>query len=60
MLNLLGRIPEREQLLIEEGAHLHDYGKQEREGRKVGHVTIVTESAETSAEIAKRLEQVIG
>ncbi len=59
MLNLLGSIPERETLLIEEGAHLHDYGKQERAGRKVGHVTVVSTTAEQSATIAARLEKLI-
>jgi 5-(carboxyamino)imidazole ribonucleotide synthase len=45
MLNLIGRIPDREGLLAEPGLHLHDYGKSPREGRKVGHLTIVEPSA---------------
>jgi 5-(carboxyamino)imidazole ribonucleotide synthase len=41
MLNLLGRLPPRETILRTPGAHLHDYGKTPRPGRKVGHCTIV-------------------
>ena len=45
MLNLIGRIPPRARLLGLEGVHLHDYGKQPRPGRKVGHLTIVEPTA---------------
>jgi 5-(carboxyamino)imidazole ribonucleotide synthase len=41
MLNLLGRIPPRDSVLAIPGAHLHDYGKSPRPGRKVGHCTLV-------------------
>jgi len=41
MLNLLGRLPAREAVLEILGAHLHDYGKSPRPGRKVGHCTLV-------------------
>jgi 5-(carboxyamino)imidazole ribonucleotide synthase len=41
MLNLLGRLPPRDTVLRIGGAHLHDYGKSPRPGRKVGHCTLV-------------------
>jgi 5-(carboxyamino)imidazole ribonucleotide synthase len=41
MLNLLGRLPPRDAVLGIPGAHLHDYGKSPRPGRKVGHCTLV-------------------
>ena len=41
MLNLLGRLPPRDAVLAIPGAHLHDYGKGPRPGRKVGHCTLV-------------------
>jgi len=41
MLNLLGRLPARDTVLAIPGAHLHDYGKGPRPGRKVGHCTLV-------------------
>ena len=46
MINLLGTIGDREALLRIPGLHLHDYGKAERPGRKVGHITI-TAATET-------------
>jgi 5-(carboxyamino)imidazole ribonucleotide synthase len=46
MVNLIGDIPPREGLLAREGLHLHDYGKQPRPGRKVGHCTLVEPTAE--------------
>jgi 5-(carboxyamino)imidazole ribonucleotide synthase len=40
MLNLIGRIPNAESILAVPDAHLHDYGKEPRERRKVGHITL--------------------
>ncbi|MBX3357674.1 MAG: 5-(carboxyamino)imidazole ribonucleotide synthase [Phycisphaeraceae bacterium] len=40
MLNLIGELPDPAALLAIPGAHLHDYGKEPRPGRKVGHVTL--------------------
>jgi 5-(carboxyamino)imidazole ribonucleotide synthase len=41
MLNFLGRIPDPETILALPGVHLHDYGKDPRPGRKVGHCTLL-------------------
>jgi len=41
MLNLIGTLPDRNRVLALPGAHLHDYGKSARPGRKVGHCTLV-------------------
>jgi len=40
MVNLIGEMPERSAVLSVSGAHLHDYGKDARPGRKLGHVTV--------------------
>jgi len=40
MLNLIGSMPEAQAVLAIPGAHLHDYGKAPRPGRKIGHVTV--------------------
>lgn len=40
MLNLIGAVPNRRDLLAIDGLHLHLYGKEPRPGRKLGHVTI--------------------
>jgi 5-(carboxyamino)imidazole ribonucleotide synthase len=45
MINLIGSIPPVERLLGIPGLHLHDYGKEPRPGRKVGHLTLVEASA---------------
>ena len=41
MINFLGSMPDREALLRIEGLAYHDYGKEPRPGRKLGHCTIV-------------------
>lgn len=40
MVNLIGELPEAQELLRVGDAHLHVYGKGLRPGRKVGHVTV--------------------
>ncbi|MGH8201626.1 MAG: 5-(carboxyamino)imidazole ribonucleotide synthase [Steroidobacteraceae bacterium] len=55
MLNLIGAIPPRHGLLARDGLHLHDYGKQPRPGRKVGHCTIVEPTAAGRDRRARRL-----
>jgi 5-(carboxyamino)imidazole ribonucleotide synthase len=45
MVNLIGEQPPRARLLALAGVHLHDYGKQPRPGRKMGHCTVVEASA---------------
>ena len=42
MLNLIGEMPTDRQRFDTPPAHLHDYGKDPRPGRKLGHVTVVT------------------
>jgi 5-(carboxyamino)imidazole ribonucleotide synthase len=44
MVNLIGEIPDAS-LSLKTG-YLHDYGKTPRPGRKLGHVTVVADSAE--------------
>ena len=46
MVNIVGTFPDRHALLAVPGVHLHDYGKAERAGRKLGHVTLVDTTAE--------------
>ncbi len=41
MINFLGKLPSRERLLKIDGLAFHDYGKEPRAGRKVGHCTIL-------------------
>src|SRR5690606_26265240 len=45
MINLISDMPDRTRLLAEPGLYMHDYGKQARPGRKLGHLTIVESTA---------------
>jgi 5-(carboxyamino)imidazole ribonucleotide synthase len=45
MINLIGEMPAARSWLTEPGLHWHDYGKDARHGRKVGHFTMVEASA---------------
>lgn len=54
MLNLIGNLPNVRSVLAVPDAHLHNYGKAPRAGRKLGHCTIV---AETRGEAIERLDQ---
>jgi 5-(carboxyamino)imidazole ribonucleotide synthase len=52
-----GAPPPRDAVLAVPGARLHDYGKEPRPGRKVGHVTVVADTAdELDARLAALLE----
>jgi 5-(carboxyamino)imidazole ribonucleotide synthase len=55
MINLIGELPSRARLLALAGVHLHDYGKQPRPGRKVGHCTVVEPTAAARDRRARRL-----
>ncbi len=51
MLNLIGEIPPAARQLDMPDATLHDYGKSPRPGRKLGHITVVTDSAASRDEM---------
>ena len=46
MINIIGSMPDAAKVLQIPGAHLHDYGKEPRSGRKLGHLTIRADSLE--------------
>ena len=46
MVNLIAEVPKPGEVLAVRNAHLHLYGKEPREGRKVGHVTVRAETPE--------------
>jgi 5-(carboxyamino)imidazole ribonucleotide synthase len=45
MFNWIGELPDAAPVLEAVDAHWHDYGKQPREGRKVGHATVCAPNA---------------
>lgn len=55
MLNLIGTLPDKAAVLRVPGTHYHDYGKEVRPGRKVGHITI---TAHTPEELEARITAV--
>lgn len=55
MVNIIGRAGDAQALLKVKGCHLHLYGKEERAGRKLGHLNLV---AETTSELLAQVNQV--
>ncbi len=55
MFNWIGELPDAAPILNTIDAHWHDYGKQPRPGRKVGHATVC---AETAAALTARIGDV--
>lgn len=59
MINFLGTMPDRERLLEVEGLAFHDYGKEARPGRKLGHCTILkSRAAERNLALAVALKSI--
>jgi 5-(carboxyamino)imidazole ribonucleotide synthase len=56
MVNCIGLMPDPTAVLAIDGAHLHDYGKAARPGRKLGHVTI---TAADEASLTPSLAQLL-
>jgi 5-(carboxyamino)imidazole ribonucleotide synthase len=54
MLNLIGELPDAQQVLEVANTHLHLYGKSVRPGRKLGHVTV---RADKLAKLQQRLNE---
>jgi 5-(carboxyamino)imidazole ribonucleotide synthase len=59
MVNIIGRHPKREEVLKLSGAHLHFYGKEERVGRKLGHVTLIPTQGNTLQELSAELAKIL-
>jgi 5-(carboxyamino)imidazole ribonucleotide synthase len=55
MVNFLGVMPEREKLLTVPGLSFHDYGKEPRKGRKIGHCTVLAPTARERDRALKRV-----
>ena len=47
MANLIGELPPAGSIPAGPGVHVHAYGKHERPGRKLGHVTVVGDDGDT-------------
>lgn len=56
MINILGNYPSVAEVLAVDGAHYHSYHKQERDNRKIGHITLMPNDV---AKLDEALEQLI-
>ncbi len=59
MVNIIGQHPERDAVLKLAGAHLHFYGKTERVGRKLGHVTLIPTQGNTLKALSEALADIL-
>lgn len=58
MLNVIGQYPKLDDVLAIEGVHVHNYDKEEREGRKVGHITVMlSDSRQLEATVAQVVDK---
>jgi 5-(carboxyamino)imidazole ribonucleotide synthase len=60
MLNCIGVLPAPEQVLAVPNTHFHDYGKEPRPGRKVGHITITATTPEELDDLLAKLQGLPG
>jgi 5-(carboxyamino)imidazole ribonucleotide synthase len=60
MVNLLGDLPPADCVLAVPGLHLHDYGKEPRPGRKLGHLTFVSASRTERDGVARAMLAIAG
>ena len=57
MVNLIGRLPSLQAIEQVPNATAHIYGKEERPGRKLGHVTLTAGQNGFDAEFQQRLDR---
>ena len=55
MINFISQLPPVNEVLNVPGSHYHHYGKQHKPGRKLGHLTICSDLAETVESLAETL-----
>ena len=60
MLNWIGAMPDAVAVLREPGGHWHDYGKEPRDGRKVGHATLRADDTAALADALARVGAALG
>lgn len=60
MENLIGEMPAAIDEIRQQGFHVHDYGKAPRPGRKLGHVSLVADTAADRDQALDRLRLLLG
>jgi 5-(carboxyamino)imidazole ribonucleotide synthase len=59
MINIIGKHPKSEDVLALNGAHLHLYNKTEREGRKIGHITLMPNDSAELTILCRQLAKIL-
>lgn len=59
MVNIIGQHPKSEDVLALNGAHLHLYNKSEREGRKLGHITLMPLNQSELTHLCRQLAEIL-
>ncbi|MCK5872820.1 MAG: ATP-grasp domain-containing protein, partial [Methylococcales bacterium] len=58
MVNFIGELPSKQQILEIENSHLHLYAKSARKGRKVAHVTVRADNYECYSQAIQKLREI--
>ncbi|OTG79775.1 5-(carboxyamino)imidazole ribonucleotide synthase [Acinetobacter sp. ANC 4558] len=59
LVNIIGQYPKSEDVLALNGAHLHLYNKTEREGRKIGHITLMPNDSHELTNLCRKLAKIL-
>lgn len=59
MINIIGKHPKPEDVLALNGAHLHLYNKTERDGRKLGHITLMPLNRSELTSLCRQLAEIL-
>lgn len=59
MVNIIGQYPKTESVLALNGLHLHLYDKSEREGRKIGHITLMPQNPAELTGLCRQLAKIL-
>ena len=59
MINLISKMPKKDELNLDTNTYFYDYGKNEREKRKLGHITIIDSNAQKLYERLNSLKKII-
>lgn len=59
MVNVIGQHPDVAAVLALDGAHLHLYDKSEREGRKLGHITLMPKNPTMLTTLCQQLAEIL-
>jgi len=59
MINLIGTMPRDPAAIARAGYYLHDYGKEARPGRKLGHITLIGDSPASRDQRLEELQRLL-